>query len=75
MDEFEATVLDDDVDGGGAGVEVVLDQLLHGRDWPLDHFSGGDLVHHGHVQFCSRDDDVTDRHKRGWWRWAVECSS
>ncbi|KAE9445447.1 hypothetical protein C3L33_22655, partial [Rhododendron williamsianum] len=57
LDEFEATVLDDDVDGGGAGVEVVLDQLLHGRDWPLDHFSGGDLVHHGHVQFCSRDDD------------------
>ncbi|KAI8529331.1 hypothetical protein RHMOL_Rhmol12G0216700 [Rhododendron molle] len=30
LDEFEAVVLDDD--GGGANVEAVLDQLLHGGD-------------------------------------------
>ncbi len=29
------------------GVERILDQLLHHRGRPLDHFSGGDLVGDG----------------------------
>ena len=39
-----AALLDGDVDRRGAGVERVLDQLLHGRRWSLDHLAGGDLV-------------------------------
>ena len=35
---------DGDVDAPRAGVERVLDQLLHRRSRPLDHFAGGDAV-------------------------------
>lgn len=47
LDEFEAAVLDDEVDGGGGGVEAVLDQLLDGGDGALDDLAGGDSVDDG----------------------------
>lgn len=49
LDEFEAAVLDDDVDGGGVGVETVLDELFDGGDGALDDLTGGDSVHYGLV--------------------------
>lgn len=50
LDELEASVLDDDVDGGGSGVEAVLDELFHGGVRALDHLSGGDPVHDGGIE-------------------------
>lgn len=44
LDEFEATVLDDDVDGSGAGVEAVLHQLLRDGAEVDNHLSGLNLV-------------------------------
>ena len=44
LDELEAAVFYDDIYGRGVGVEAVLDELLHGRDWPLDDLAGGDVV-------------------------------
>src|SRR5437879_2738329 len=38
------TILDVDADRAGAGIECVLDQLLHHRRGPLDHLPGGDLI-------------------------------
>lgn len=49
LDEFEATVLDDDVYGGGVRIEAVLNELFDGGDGALDDLSGGDSVHHGLV--------------------------
>lgn len=49
LDELEASVLDDDVDGSGSGVEAVLDELFHGGVRALDHLSGGDPVHDGWI--------------------------
>lgn len=46
LDELEAAVLDGDGDGGRAGVDAVLDELLHRRGRPLDHLPRGDAVHH-----------------------------
>ena len=42
--ELAAAFLDGDVDARRAGVERVLDQLLHRRGRPLDHLAGGDAV-------------------------------
>lgn len=50
LDELEAPVLDDDVDGGGSGVEAVLEELFHGGARALDHLSGGDPVHDGGIE-------------------------
>lgn len=50
LDELEASILDDDGDGGGAGVEAVLHQLLHRRRRPLNHLAGGDPVHHRRIE-------------------------
>lgn len=46
LDEFEAAILDDQVDGGGRRVQAVLHQLLNRRHRPLDHLAGSDSVHH-----------------------------
>lgn len=46
LDELEAAVLDDDVYGGGAGVETVLNELFDGGDRALDNLAGGDSVHY-----------------------------
>ena len=43
-DECLAAVFHLDPDGPGAGVERVLDQLLHDRGWPLDHLTRRDLI-------------------------------
>lgn len=61
LDEFEAAVLDDEVDGGGGGVEAVLDQLLHGGDGALDDFPGGDSV----------DDGLAEAVDFGWVFWGM----
>lgn len=47
LDELEAAVLNEEVDGGGGGVEAVLDELLDGGDGALDDLAGGDAVDHG----------------------------
>ena len=44
LDELEAAFFYDDIYGRGVGVEAVLDELLHGGDWPLDDLSGGNAV-------------------------------
>src|SRR5690606_27608131 len=43
-DQPGAAVLDLDVDTPCAGVERVLDELLHDGRGPLDHLAGGDLI-------------------------------
>src|SRR5206468_4527599 len=43
-DQLAAAVFDFDVDVRRAGVEGILDQLLHNRRRPLDDFAGGDAV-------------------------------
>lgn len=43
--ELKASVLDDDVNGGGPSVEVVLDELFHGGVRTLDHLFDGDPIH------------------------------
>ena len=35
-----------DADTRGAGVEGVLEQLLHDRSGTVDHLAGGDLIGH-----------------------------
>lgn len=45
LNELEASVLDNDVNGSGPSVEVVLDELFHGGVRALDHLFDGDLVH------------------------------
>ena len=44
VDERAPAVLDGDGDAFGFGVERILDQFLHDRGGPLDHFACGDLV-------------------------------
>jgi len=71
--ELESSVLDGYGDGGGAGVEAVLDELLHRRRRPLDHLPGRDAVHHrflqppdaGRVRADARR-RVIDVHARAW---------
>ena len=43
-DQIAPARLDGDLDPPRPGVERVLDQLLHRRGGPLDHFAGGDAV-------------------------------
>jgi hypothetical protein len=43
-DQAASAAVDRDVDGGGARVERVLDQLLDGGGRPLDHLARGDLI-------------------------------
>ena len=43
-DEIATAVAHLDADPRGAGVERVLDQLLHHRGRALDHLAGGDLI-------------------------------
>lgn len=45
----DTVVLADDAYGGGVGVNTVLNQLLDGIYWPLDHLLGRDAVDHGLV--------------------------
>jgi hypothetical protein len=45
LDPLPAARLEDHIDGGGPGVDGVLDQLLDGRGGTFDDFSRGDLVH------------------------------
>ena len=71
--ELESSVLDGYGDGGGAGVEAILDELLHRRRRPLDHLPGRDAVHHrflqppdaGRVRADARR-RVIDVHARAW---------
>jgi hypothetical protein len=39
-----STLLDVDIDGGGAGIHGVFHQFLDHRRRTFDHFAGGDLV-------------------------------
>jgi len=43
-DQIAPARLDGDVDAPGAGVERVLDELLHRRGGPLDHFARSDPI-------------------------------
>src|SRR2546426_73994 len=52
------TILDVDADRAGAGIECVLDQLLHHRRGPLDHLAGGDLI-------CDLGGPDRDRRRHG----------
>jgi hypothetical protein len=45
LDPLAATVLEEDVDDGGAGVDRVLDELLDDRGGALDDFARRDLIH------------------------------
>ena len=50
VDDLEpvfAEVLEGDFDGGGAGVEAVLDELLDGGGEVEDDLAGADSVHDG----------------------------
>jgi hypothetical protein len=61
-DELAPARLDPHLDGARAGVDGVLDELLHGRGRPLDDLAGGDAVdedrvepadaHHPSVRYC-----------------------
>ena len=46
-DESDPAALHPHLDVRGAGVEAVLDELLHDRSGPLDHFASGDLAGKG----------------------------
>jgi hypothetical protein len=45
-EQLAAALFDVHPDLAGAGVQGVLDELLHGAGGPLDHFPGRDLVDH-----------------------------
>ena len=49
-DQRTTAVLDRDLDRRGAGVERILDQLLHGGRRPFHDLAGGDLVGDGRRQ-------------------------
>ena len=46
-DQPAAAAIGEDLDAGRAGVERVLDQLLHHARRALDHLAGGDAVDDG----------------------------
>ncbi len=46
-DKPAAAAVGHDLDAGRAGIERVLDQLLHHAGGTLDHLAGGDAVDHG----------------------------
>jgi len=50
LNELEAAILDEEIDGGGAGVEAVLEELLDGVDRTLNDLAGGDSVDDGVTQ-------------------------
>lgn len=50
LDEFKAAILDEEIDGGGARVEAVLEELLDGGDRTLNDLAGGDSVDDGVTQ-------------------------
>ena len=56
-DEPPPALLDGDVDARRAGVERVLDELLHGGGRTLDHLAGGDAVDEKGIE-------TADAHKR-----------
>ena len=77
-DEAHAAVLEVDRDPARAGVERVLDELLHDRRRALDDLAGGDLhrerlrkdLHpprrrRGSPALAGSDDDTGGRHRRG----------
>lgn len=47
LDEFKAAVFDEEGDGGGGGVEAVLEELFDGGDGALDDLAGGYTVNDG----------------------------
>ena len=53
-DQAAPAVLHDDLDPAGAGVEGVLDQLLHGRRRPLDDFAGSDAIDQNIIETANR---------------------
>ena len=53
-DQPLAAVGEGDVDPPGAGVERILDELLHRRGRPLDHLAGGDPVRRGRIELPDR---------------------
>lgn len=50
LDEFEAAVLDDDVDGCCLGVEAVFDELFNGGNRSLNDLPGSDSIDNGLVE-------------------------
>lgn len=50
LDEFEAAVLDNYVDGGGLGVKAVLDEFFNGGHRPLNDLSGSNSIDDGLVE-------------------------
>ncbi|KAF7143530.1 hypothetical protein RHSIM_Rhsim05G0198000 [Rhododendron simsii] len=72
LDEFEVVVKDDGVDEGGASVEAVhpssISTALGSRKAPAP-FKTSDRTNTGND---GDGDIVTDRHKKGWRRWAVD---
>ena len=65
-DQAAPTLLDQHIDAARAGINGVLDQLLHRRSRALDHLTGSDLVYEDGVE-------TADWHQRfaGW----IECSN
>jgi hypothetical protein len=53
-DQLTASVFDFDDDVGRAGIDRVLDQLLHDRRRPLDDLAGGDAVDQGDGKLMNR---------------------
>src|SRR5690606_22403375 len=57
-DEAPAARLDHDLDGRGAGIERVLDELLHGCRRPLYHLAGGNAVDQDRVETAHRHGSI-----------------
>ncbi|KAI8569435.1 hypothetical protein RHMOL_Rhmol02G0278900 [Rhododendron molle] len=65
LDEFEAAVLDDGVDGGGAGVEAVHPSSISTAVGSRKASALFKTPYRTHTENDGDGDIVTDRHKRG----------
>ena len=58
LNQILAAVAENNLDGGRAGVDCILNQLLDYRSRALDNFSGGNLIGH---RIRQKSDNVAHR--------------
>jgi hypothetical protein len=64
-DQLASAFLDGDIDGGGAGVECVFDELFHRRCGALHHFAGSNLVGDGGWEYGDACHELQDNRRIG----------
>jgi hypothetical protein len=57
LEQLQAAILRDHSDGGGLGVDTVLQELLKRRRRAMDHFPRRDAIDHSLIQLHDRAHD------------------